>query len=197
MTLAGTSVKVRDSAGAERAARLYYVSPAQVNWVVPTGTATGAATLTVTSGDGSVSTGALTVASVAPSLFSANGDGQGAAAANVLHVGADGSRRFSLAAQFDQVQGKWVPLPIDLTNGARVFLILYGTGIRNAGSLSEVSVRIGGVAAPPSYAGDQADWPGLDQINVELPGALAGRGSVAVALAVGGVAANPVSVTVR
>ncbi len=55
-TLAGSTVKVRDSAGAERLAPLFFVSPAQINYQMPAGTANGAATITVTSGDGSVST---------------------------------------------------------------------------------------------------------------------------------------------
>ena len=196
-SLAGTSVKVRDSGGVERAAPLYYVSPAQVNWVVPAGTSTGTAALTITGGDGTVSTGTVPIVAVAPGLFSANGDGQGVAAANVIHLGADGSRRVSLAAQVDAVQNKWVPLPIEFGPGERVFLILYGSGIRRAGSLAQVSVKIGGVDAPVSYAGAQAEWPGLDQVNVELPSALGGRGGVNISLSAGGVAANVVTVSVR
>src|SRR5262249_17822038 len=39
--LAGTTVKVKDSAGAERLAPLFSVSPTQVNYQIPVGTAAG------------------------------------------------------------------------------------------------------------------------------------------------------------
>ncbi len=57
--LAGTSVKIRDSAGAERSAPLFFISPNQVNYLFPPETAPGAATATIVSGDGRVSTGAF------------------------------------------------------------------------------------------------------------------------------------------
>src|SRR4029434_7394020 len=79
--LAGTTVKVTDSAGVERLAPLLFVSPTQVSYQIPSGTAAGAATVTITSGDGTVSTGVSLIHTVAPSLFTANGDGQGVAAA--------------------------------------------------------------------------------------------------------------------
>src|SRR5262249_9652231 len=53
--LARTTVKVKDSAGAERLAPLFSVSPTQVNYQIPVGTAAGEATVIITSGDGSVS----------------------------------------------------------------------------------------------------------------------------------------------
>jgi hypothetical protein len=48
-TLANTNVKVKDSAGTERQAPLFYVGPSQVSYLVPDGTAIGLATVTVTS----------------------------------------------------------------------------------------------------------------------------------------------------
>ncbi len=46
-TLAGTMVKVTDSQGVARLSPLFYVSPAQINYLIPTDTALGAATITV------------------------------------------------------------------------------------------------------------------------------------------------------
>src|SRR5262249_344998 len=43
--LAGTSVMVKDSAGSQRMAPLFFVSSGQVNYLVPPGTAVGAATV--------------------------------------------------------------------------------------------------------------------------------------------------------
>jgi len=43
-TLAGTQVAIKDSAGTERLSPLCFVSPGQVNYLIPSGTASGPAT---------------------------------------------------------------------------------------------------------------------------------------------------------
>jgi hypothetical protein len=70
--LAGTTVRVTDGAGVERFAPLFFVSPDQINYLIPEGTLAGPASVTVTSGDGKVSTGMVPIALVAPGLFAAN-----------------------------------------------------------------------------------------------------------------------------
>lgn len=50
-TLEGLSVSVTDSAKVQRMAPLFYVSPNQINFVVPDGTASGMATVTIMNGD--------------------------------------------------------------------------------------------------------------------------------------------------
>ncbi len=57
--LADTSAKVKDSDGVERAAALFFVSPTQVNYLLPSGTASGAATVTITSGGGTALPGSF------------------------------------------------------------------------------------------------------------------------------------------
>jgi len=61
-TIAGTTVKIRDSAGAEQLAPLFFVAPNQINYQLPPNIANGPATITVTGGDGSVSAGTAQVA---------------------------------------------------------------------------------------------------------------------------------------
>jgi hypothetical protein len=63
--LAGMTVKVRDSAGVERLAPLFFVSPEQVNFQIPAGMAAGVATV-ITSEDGTVSTGLIRIAAEVP-----------------------------------------------------------------------------------------------------------------------------------
>lgn len=185
--LAGTTVKVLDGMGVERTAPLYFVSPAQVNYQVPPGTAQGVATATITNADGVRYAASMEIVSVAPGLFSASGTGQGLAAANVLRVRAGGSQTYEPVAQ-----------PIDLgPETDQVYLLLYGTGIRKRSSLGAVRVSIGGTAAAVSYAGPQPQYPGLDQVNVLLPRSLRGRGEVEVVLTVDGKVANTVRVNVR
>ncbi len=186
-SLAGTTVKVRDSAGAERLAPLFFVSPTQVNYQIPAGTVTGTATITITSSDGSLSSGAAQVVTVAPGLFAANASGQGVAAALALRIKADGTQQFEPVGQFDAARNQFIAKPIDLgPETDRVFLILFGTGLRFRSSLAAVTARIGGLDAQVLFAGPQSDFVGLDQVNVRLPRSLAGRGDVEVALTVDG-----------
>jgi uncharacterized protein (TIGR03437 family) len=63
-----TSVTVKDSAGTTRTAQVTYASTAQINYLVPAGTATGVATVTVTVGSNTV-TGGLNVVATYPNLF--------------------------------------------------------------------------------------------------------------------------------
>jgi len=196
--LAGTTINVKDSAGAERLAPIFFVSPGQVNYQMPPGTAPGLATVTITNRYGEVSTGTVRIAAVAPGLFAANANGQGVAAALALRVKADGSQIYEPVIRFDATQNKFVSAPIDLgPETDQVFLILFGTGTRFRSSLSNVSARIGGVDAPVSFVGAQGDFVGLDQINLQMPRSLIGRGEVEIRLTADGQQANPVTVRVR
>ena len=75
--------------------------------------------------------------------------------------------------------------------------MLYGTGLRNNSGLGSVRVTIGGILAPALYAGPQNQYPGLDQINVQLPPSLVGRGEVDVVVTVNDRTANTVRVSFR
>jgi uncharacterized protein (TIGR03437 family) len=196
--LAGTTVKVKDSGGLERSAPLFFVAPAQINYLIPAGTAIGTATITVTSGDGTVSSGTATIAAVAPGLFTANASGQGIAAAVVLRVKENGAQSYEPVAQFDATLNRFVPLPIDLGPATdQLFLILYGTGIRFRSSLTTTSAMIGGAASEVLYAGPADGYAGLDQVNLRIPRSLAGHGVVNVALMVDGKAANIVTIQIK
>ncbi len=90
--LAGTTVKLKDSTGTERLAPLFFVAPSQINYLVPSGTASGLATVTVINGINGISTGTVQIAKVSPGLFAANSTGQGVAAAVAVRVKSDGRR---------------------------------------------------------------------------------------------------------
>ena len=74
---------------------------------------------------------------------------------------------------------------------------MYGTGIRNRSSLSNVTVTINGVNVPVLYAGPQPEFTGLDHVNVALTLNLRGSGETNVVLVVDGQTASPVTVNVR
>ena len=174
-------VFVTDAAGTRRPAQVFYASPTQINYVVPAGTAPGEATLTVDSDQGVRATGALTVEPVAPAIFAADGSGQGRPAAWITRLDGAGRVTTTLAAE---------PVNLGAVND-QVVLTLYGTGWRAAGN--SVQVSLGGVAGEVLFTGPQPEYAGLDQLNVRLPRALAGRGEVNVEVTAGGKPANRVT----
>ena len=193
-SLGGISVVFRDSAGVERPAALAFVSPAQINAVVPADTATGQATVTVKSGAGDIASGSVAVVSVAPAIFSADGTGSGAAAALAETVHADGS--VTNQSVFHCEVSKCTTVALDLGgDGDQTFLILFGTGIRHGGS--SVGITIAGQNLTPEYAGPQSQFPGLDQLNVLLPQSLRGTGETAVFVNAADRVSNAVSIRLQ
>ncbi len=196
--LAGSTVKIKDSQGVARDAQLFFVSAAQVNYLIPADTAAGTATVTITNSNGVVSRGLLNVTSVAPSLFTADATGIGVAAAQVVHVSANNSQRWENVARYDQPTNKMIAVPIEFgTQNNNVYLVLYGTGFKQRSDLSNVQLRVGSVVVPIAYVGSQGGYAGVDQINARLPRTLSGRGAVNIELLVDGKTANTVTVTIK
>jgi uncharacterized protein (TIGR03437 family) len=193
--LAGTRVLIRDSLHVEHAAPLFFVSPTQINFLVPAAVAPGAARVMVVGGEQAVAIGTLHVARVAPGLFAANADGAGVAAAIAVRVLGHGGRVFEPVARYDEARQRFVAAPLDLGgDDEQVFLLLFGSGLR-AGQ--EVRAAVGGVAVDVTYAGAQGQFAGLDQVNLRLPRSLAGHGEADIVLTVDGQAANIVRVHLR
>jgi uncharacterized protein (TIGR03437 family) len=194
-SLGGVTLTVTDSAGTALVAPLMYVSPSQINFVVPSGLAAGSANFTVANGSTSLTTTG-TIQSVAPTLFSMSGDGRGVAAADAVQVQA-GSQVQSPVSVFQCSASGCVATPIQLSANATVYLILYGTGIRNRSSLTNMTANINGTNVPVLYAGPQSSYAGFDQVNVSLPQSLSGSGEVNIVLTVDGQTANVVTVDIQ
>jgi uncharacterized protein (TIGR03437 family) len=201
-TLGGTEVRITDSAGMTRAAPLLYVSPGQVNLLVPSNLAAGEATIVVRSPsrDSSVgrearSVNTLHLRAAAPGLFSANASGRGPAAAYFQRVRGGTASQPELV--FDCASpGNCNVRPIDLgPDSDRVILILFGTGLRR--SLETARITIGGVAVTPEYIGDQRQFAGLDQVNLTVPRSLIGRGTIDIQVSIAGITSNTVTINVR
>jgi len=185
VTLGGVSVMVTDSAGTARPAALFYVSAGQLAFMIPPGTAPGTATVTVTTASAAF-TATITVTNSAPGIFTANDNGAGPLAAQVVSVAQGGAQTYTnTAAMTGQ---SFANAPISLTPAGNTFyLLLYGTGIRFG---SVITVSINGTTYTPTYAGAQGTYAGLDQINVLLPASLAGSGMVNVTVTVDGQVSN-------
>jgi uncharacterized protein (TIGR03437 family) len=178
--LGGVTVTLKDANGGVFPAPLFYVSPSQVNWLVPKGVASGVATITLANG-GATFTGTATITPTAPGLYTVNMTGQGPAAAQVTN-----GQTYTNTSQCNST-GSCTLVPINVTS--QPYLVLYGTGIRGAAQ-ANVSVTIGNINAPVTYAGAQGVDAGLDQVNVALPATLKGRGQLVVTVTVNGQATN-------
>ncbi|HYL35665.1 MAG TPA: hypothetical protein VEV17_07125 [Bryobacteraceae bacterium] len=139
--------------------------------------------------EGSASSGA-------PTLLSADGTGTGAAAAATYSTQANPLWR-STAPSYQCDASGCADTPINLAVATPVYLSLYGTGIRNRSSLSDVVVLINGISAPVVYAGLEAGCGGLDRVDVALTSNLQGSGESSVALTVDGQTANIVTVNIQ
>ena len=193
-SLGGTTVSVHDASGADRLAPLFYVSPMQVNYLVPEGTTTGFGTVTVTAGDGATITANVQIGKIAPGIFTINSSGL--VAADVVRVLGNGTQANELVYQFDR-SGAVVARPIDLgPDTDQVYLSIYGTGLRAAGTAG-ITATIGGINSPVSFAGAQGYFLGLDQVNVLIPRALAGSGDVLLEITALGVTANATRLTIQ
>lgn len=162
--LGGVTVTVKDASGTSRNAKLQYVGPTQVNFLVPAGTAKGTATISISAG-AVTRTSTSTITDVAPRFFTLNDSGL--VAANLIRVrqGVQTVENVTQPVEFGPA-------------GDQLYLAMYGTGLRTRSSLSAVTVTVGGVNAPVFYAGPQGQTPGLDQLDVLLPRELSGAGLV-------------------
>ncbi len=192
-TLAGVRVTVTDAGGAQQAAPLFFVSSKQINFLTPN-VVPGPARVQI-SNAGALFTGPLDIQLVSPALFSANGDGKGVAAAYVVHVGADGLQSIQPVFACGKAQGSCASVPLDLGKPSEQnFLVLYGSGIRNA---AKVSVLFEGNTSDVVFFGAQGQFAGLDQVNVRIPHDLAGHGEVHIALTADGQEANRLLIEIK
>lgn len=196
LTLGDATLALTDATGIERAAPLVYVSPVQINFLVPDGTAPGAAKLVVTSGT-ATQTFTAAVAAVAPLLFSLDGTGGGLAAASAIQTQANDPALQAPISVYACTGSQCVAVPIDLGVDTPTYLTLYGTGIRNRSGLQNVTATVAGMPAPVKYAGPTPGFTGLDQVNILLPLSLRGAGQVGVSITVDGEASNVVQIDIK
>jgi trimeric autotransporter adhesin len=189
--IAGTSVSIGD-----KLAPLLYVSPGQINFLVPSTTPLGSAKVSVTSPiSQTAATGTVPVALTSPGVFTLP------------------CLRPSRGAVLNGVTFSPEPFQATTSQNAipdkRTRLSLFGTGLRYAGNStqdpSETNVAnaitaqatdsLGGIhALPVEYAGPAPDFGGLDQVNVVVPPDLEGAGLVNVQLQTGNASSNQVSI---
>ncbi|MGH9768913.1 MAG: hypothetical protein ACREAB_15885 [Blastocatellia bacterium] len=176
--LDGTSVYVDGVA-----AGLLYVSGQQVNYVIPSGTSLGPADVVIVARDGTVSRGKVNVAGSIPAIFTGKSGGAGAPAGLVSR---DGQSFDILLSNADGA-----PVPIDAGN----YVALFGTGMRFAST--PMKITIGGVEIDPLFFGPQGSFEALDQVNLQIPQSLAGKGDVDLVLTLDSKTSNTVKLRIR
>lgn len=182
--LGGTTVEVNG-----RRAGLFFVSPTQINYVMPSATESGTANVVVKAG-ATTSNGQVMVTRVAPAIFTANASGRGVPAATIVRVKLNGQQSTETISQFSQQAAKFITKPIDMgPEGEIIVLVMFLSGVRNAtdtngdGNANEnIRVLIGGTEVPTLFAGRQPEFVGLDQVNAIVPRSLIGRGIVGVSV---------------
>jgi uncharacterized protein (TIGR03437 family) len=184
--LGGTTVSIGG-----KSAPLLYVSPQQINFLVPADTPLGQANVSVqTSTSSSAVTGSASVALVSPGLFTIPclRPSRGAVQNGVTYS----LEPFQTLTQQNPIADK------------RTRLSLFGTGLRYAGSGGANVANAITIQATDSlgathtlsveYAGPAPIYPGLDQVNVVLPAELEGAGLVNLELQAGNASSNSVSI---
>jgi uncharacterized protein (TIGR03437 family) len=175
-------------------AQLLMASNGQINLVTPQNVLDGPAQIMITSSDGTVRGGKVTMARAATGIFTMRSTGVGTAAALYTKDGLS----FQPVVNPDLSER---PIPVG-TAASPTFLVLYATGLRNVqaanpndanGVAEAITVTIKGVNATTLFAGPAPGFVGLDQINVLIPTSLAGAGSVSVTITAGGKISNVTS----
>jgi uncharacterized protein (TIGR03437 family) len=184
LEIAQVGVRLLDSAGQPFTAPLFFVSPNQINFLVPDQIATGQARVFLTSGTDLIAQGEVIITNAAPALFTFTGNGKGLPAAMTTY---DGEAYASVINQ------DGTPRAIALGHAHRPqYLLLFGTGFRYG---YNVKVKLGGTTIKPVYSGPQGALSGLDQINLILPSDIT-PGLLELVVICDGYASNPVQVQI-
>jgi uncharacterized protein (TIGR03437 family) len=182
-SIAGTSITVQDVAGIERLAPLFFVSANQINYQIPTGTAPGSALIKFTNG-GQTTLGSAIIAASAPSIFTTDASGNGAAAA------------------LDAFTFTIGPFNATRSNGEPNVIAVFGTGFGadatdvDANVSANVQATIDGQPATVLYAGRAPGFVGLNQTNILFPAGIT-PGVHRLVITRNGVSSNQVTIAVR
>jgi uncharacterized protein (TIGR03437 family) len=183
-SLAGVTVRVRGQNEVERIAPLFFVSPGQVNYQVPDGTAPGTAFVTITASDGSAITGIIQVISAAPAIFTLNASGTGPAAA------------------VDAFTGVAAPFNATRSSGEPNIISVFGTGVGadvtdvDGNVNPSVQATMDGNPITVQYAGRAPGFVGLNQLNLIFPAGVV-PGTHTLVISRNGVASNPVTISIK
>lgn len=156
-------VHVIDAAGDRRDARLFFISPEQVNYLLPPFIAPGPARVEVIADDGSlVASGPLEIQRVAPQLFVSTPGG--IVAGYAIRVNTAGEQTVEDLVRV-QPDGSLVSQPLPpLEEGEQRYLVVFGTGLR--AWITQPTATLAGTPIDVIIAQAHGEFDGLDQVNL-------------------------------
>ena len=176
--LQGLAVRLLDNQNNAFSASLFFVSPGQINYLIPDQIALGEARIVVTHDAKLLAQGTLIITNSAPALFTVSANGKGEPAALTT---SDGETFYAVT---ESTARPLKPIP------GPQYLLLFGTGFRYA---ERLYVKLGQKELQPLYVGAQGLLAGLDQINLRLPDDLP-PGALTLQIISDGYPSNPVQV---
>jgi len=162
-SLAGTLIEVNGNS-----ARIFYASPDEVIFLLPSGIVAGKVEVVATNSEGFKSTAEAIVSNTAPGIFTETGNGRGQGvilnAVTLTHG------------------------PFDPTDD-QLRLSVFVTGVANA---TKVTANLGGVEAPVE-AVHTSSLPGLEEVHIQVSKQQRGFGLTNLVISADGVASNSVN----
>lgn len=189
-SLGGVEVEITHGTGSKVLAPLFYVSPGQINYLIPASVEEGVSLVRVLRDGNEVAVFHGTFAAVGPGIFSAGPDSL--AVGEVSRTGGNTTTREEIVRL--NASGQWEAIPIRVAAGERVTLTLFGTGLRGR---TNFSAAIRSTSLLVRYSGPQGSFEGLDQVNVDIPSSLAGSGLVEITFQVDRTRTNPVKIHIQ
>ncbi len=151
---------------------VFYISPAQINFLLPD-TLGGLRTASIQVSCAGLSSQpvSLTLTDYAPAIFTVGQNGQGQAA--IIN------------------QDHTIETPSPKGSIMEVYATGFGVLVKGADGLARptlpVTAFVGDVPATVTYAGEAPTWPGLQQINVQIPAGAPSGSAVSVRLVINGI----------
>lgn len=185
--LAGTSVTlIHEETRGKYECLLLYVSPTQINFLVPDNVPLGLITIAAASPLNIVSSTTI-MRDIAPDLFSTSMTGTGKASYVVQYNFPDGTVQY----KSNEEDVKIADAP------TQTFLLLFGTGLRRNNPDLPDTAQINGIPVPVVYARGQNQYAGLDQLTLELPLSLQRMGRVTITAQIDGASTNPLEIVIQ
>jgi uncharacterized protein (TIGR03437 family) len=163
-----------------------------VNFVVPKDSALGPARMTIVRTDGSRANANVTIADTAPGFVTGHSC-RGPAIGVAIQVFRDGRVKSSQLSACAGIECRTNVVPV--AGGAVTRVRLDASGFRNARSVAEIEVTIGGVRVPVVLFA-KGNERGTDYLTVEVPPSLAGMGETDLLCRVNGQVSNAVRIRI-
>lgn len=184
-TLAGISIRINN-----RTAPLYFVSAAQINFVVPNATESGAQLVEVLNGSTVIARGSVNIWEAFPAMASSD--------TTPTSQGIVQNQDFSINSQASRAgRGEVIQIYATGCGGTSPATTdgLAPTALSPAVAKTEAFVA--NLPAVVQFAGAHPQFPGICQVNVVVPDQAFVTGQTPVFITVGGIASNSVSVWIR